>query len=271
MSLLRVTLGVAICLPVFLSITFYLLQERIVFQPAPISGQRLDWIRENFQHIEEINLMAPDGVNLHGWLAKDTGQIKSSLLIYFGGNGEEVSGTLVDTHGFKGWSLLTVNYRGYGLSEGVPSEEKLFKDAFFIYDSLAGREDIDALKVVAMGKSLGTGVAVYLATQRPLTGVILVSPYDSVAGIVKEKYPFVPVNYLLRHPFDSIKLVPSVNVPMLALVATEDKLVPPWRSQRLVDAWGGKSELKLVEGKNHATIHSHEVYWESIGEFLAGL
>lgn len=268
---LRVTLGVVVGYPVFLSLTFYLLQERILFLPAPISYERLNWLNENIEDIEEIRIKTPDGVRLHGWLVKDTRREWSSLLIYFGGNAEEVSGTVANMPRFHGWSLLAVNYRGFGFSEGRPSEETLFKDALFIYDYIEERADIDPPVVVAMGRSLGTGVAVHLARERSLNGVILVSPYDSVTDVAQELYRFIPVSLLLRHPFDSIKLAPSIDVPMLALVATEDELVRPWRSRRLVEAWGGEYNLQLIEGKGHVGIHSHEVYWKSIEEFLEGL
>lgn len=268
---LRVTLGVAVGYPVFLSLSFYLFQERIIFQPSPISDERLQWIRENFEDIEEIDLMTPDGVRIHGWLVKNTAHERASLLIYFGGNASEVSGTVVNTPRFRGWSLLAINYRGFGFSGGKPSEEALFKDALFIFDYIKERADIDPQMVVAMGRSLGTGVAVYLASERPLKGVILVSPYDSAIGVAKELYRFVPVSLLLRHPFDSVGLAPSLDLPMLALIATEDKPIQPWRSRRLVEAWGGEVNLQLVEGKGHEDIHTEEVYWKSIEEFLEGL
>jgi pimeloyl-ACP methyl ester carboxylesterase len=270
-SVLRISVAVMIGYSLFLSLTFYFFQERFIFLPAPISEDALNWTRKGVVRTEEINIKTPDNVNLHGWLVKNPSHDRSLLLIYFGGNAEEVSGILVDSPRFRGWSLLALNYRGYGLSEGSPTEENLLKDALSIYDYVAKREDIDTDKIAVMGRSLGTGVAVYLASERPLKGLILVSPFDSMRGVVKDVSRFIPASLLIKHPFDSIKLAPSINVPMLALVATRDKVIRPRRSMRLVEAWGGKHTLQLIEGKGHETLEFHDMYWKTIREFLEGL
>jgi pimeloyl-ACP methyl ester carboxylesterase len=270
-SVLRITLAVIIVYPLFLSLVFYFFQERFIFLPTPISRETLHWTREGFVETEEIDLKTPDNINLHGWLVKNPKPGRTPLLIYFGGNAEEVSGLLVDAARFRGWSLLAMNYRGYGLSEGRPSEAALFKDALFIYDYITEREDIDTKKVAVMGRSLGTGVAVYLASKRPVKGLILVSPFDSMADVVKDVSRFVPASFLLKHPFDSLTLAPLVKAPMLSLVATGDNVIRPRRSMRLFEVWGGEHTLKLIEGKGHETIEFHDMYWKTIRGFLEGL
>jgi pimeloyl-ACP methyl ester carboxylesterase len=270
-SVLRITLAVIIGYPLFLSLFFYFFQERFIFIPAPISTEALEWTREGFVKTEEIKIKTADNTNLHGWLVKDPKTEKSPLLIYFGGNAEEVSGILVESARFRGWSLLAVNYRGYGLSEGSPTQEDLVTDALVVYDYIVERDDIDIEKIAVMGRSLGTGVAVYLASERPLIGVILVSPFDSMTNVFKDLYRFLPASVIIKHPFDSVKLAPSVKTPMLALAGTLDRTVRPARSMLLVEAWGGEYELKLIEGKDHETIEFHDIYWRSIREFLEGL
>jgi hypothetical protein len=111
-------------------------------------------------------------------------------------------------------------------------------------------------------------VAIYLASQRPLQGVILVSPYDSIRSIAQESFPFVPVSLLLKHPFDSLTRAPFLKIPMLAVIAEEDKTVLPTHSQRLIEAWGGKTFLKVIPHTGHNNIHTGNGYWESISEFL---
>ena len=123
-----------------------------------------------------------------------------------------MSGQILDAPGLAPWSVAALNYRGYGRSEGAPSEAAISADALLVYDRLAGREDIDAERIVVFGRSLGSGVAVPLAARRPVHAVILVSPFDSLRRIAKKTYPFVPVPTLLRHPFDSLALAPRLSL-----------------------------------------------------------
>jgi pimeloyl-ACP methyl ester carboxylesterase len=92
---------------------------------------------------------------------------------------------------------------------------------------------------VVIGRSLGSGVAVHVAAERKPAGVVLVTPFDSLRAVAQGIYPFVPVSLLLRHPFDSLALAPSIAAPMLALVATQDRVIAPAHARRLFEAWRG--------------------------------
>jgi pimeloyl-ACP methyl ester carboxylesterase len=162
-----------------------------------------------------------------------------------------------------------VNYRGYGMSEGKPGEEAIFRDALAIYDAFAKRDDVDAKRVAVMGVSLGSGVATYLAAHRPVQAVILVTPYDSIARIAGEKFWFAPVTLILKHRFDSIALAPKVRQPALFMVAAEDEIISVANSRRLFDAWAGPKQWNLVKGEGHNTISFSADYWRAIGKFLA--
>lgn len=192
-------------------------------------------------------------------------------MIYFGGNGDELSNFIEDAKRLKGWSVALVNYRGYGLSQGRPGEDSLFGDAVVIYDYLTTRNDVNAGNVVAMGRSLVTGIAVYLASQRPLKGVILVSPYDSVASVARHRVPLAPVSLILKHPFDSVSRAPSITVPLLALAAVEDRTIYPLHSMQLVESWGGPNTLQMIPGADHNTILTSDKLWENVTAFLKQL
>src|SRR5262245_62679558 len=90
------------------------------------------------------------------------------------------------------WSLALVNYRGYGESDGNPSETTLFGDALAVFDALASRPEIDRARIVLVGRSLGSGVATYVASERPVAAVVLISPYDSMTAIARRHYPWLP-------------------------------------------------------------------------------
>lgn len=150
----------------------YLMQDRLIFfpQPAPPSPPRApDYV------ISEVKVITADGLSLRGWLAKPSSAAgRLPLAVYFGGNAEETSHMAASAGNFPGWSLLTVNYRGYGGNPGRPSERALFADALAVHDFAARRADVDPARIVAIGRSLGSGAAVYLSTsssQQPTPGL----------------------------------------------------------------------------------------------------
>ncbi|MDP2167792.1 MAG: alpha/beta fold hydrolase [Thermodesulfovibrionales bacterium] len=270
-SLLRPVLRISagVLLGMLLIYAFlYFSQDGMIFIPQTITKDELAGIKKQYPDAGEITVKTPDGITLHGWFlgAKEKGA--SPLLIYFGGNAEEASGFMTLTERFKGWSLLLMNYRGYGLSQGRPSEKALFEDAVLIYDLAAKRKDVDPEKIVAMGRSLGSGVAVYLASERPLKGVILVSPYDSIRSVARDIYPFAPVSLMLRHPFDSLSRAPSITAPMLAVAARDDKVIPLEHSVRLAEKWGGRHHLVIINGVDHNSIIFENAYHEAVDAFL---
>jgi pimeloyl-ACP methyl ester carboxylesterase len=209
-----------------------------------------------------------DGASVRGWFVKNSRDEKSKLIIYFGGNAEEVSWMIDEVGRFKGWSAALMNYRGYGLSDGKPGEKSLFSDALEIFDYFSDRKDIDSRRIVIIGRSIGTGVTVYLAHNRNVAGVILVSPYDSLSSVAQEIFPFLSVRLILKHKFDSISIAPDIKVPSLVLIASGDTIIPPRHSKKLADKWGGEVEIKEIKGADHNTISDKEEYWKNIDEFL---
>ena len=267
---IHIIVGVLIGIPLLLYPILYFFQEKLLFPLTGASTQVLQWARQTWPQ-SEMWLTTPDGVLLQGWYVKPNRVDKFPLLIYFGGNAEESTRFLIYRDYFSAWGILAMNYRGYGLSGGNPGEQQLFADAQFLYDHFANQPEVDSRHIVAMGRSLGSGVAVYLASQRKLAGVILVSPYDSITAIAQEFYPYVPVPWLLKHPFDSFSLAPQINIPALGLIAENDMLISPERSKTLLSAWKGPSRWVLIPNTNHIDIPEGKYYWESIQEFLAQL
>ena len=246
----------------------YLLQEQLIFLTPPLA----DGDRHAVQLLSgtaEVRIAAHDGTELHGWLRRTVeAPHPRGLVLYFGGNAEEVSGQMHDAPMLAPWSLAAVNYRGFGLSEGRPGEDVLTADALAIYDRLAKREDIDPDRIVVFGRSLGSGVAVQLAASRPVRAVVLVSPFDSLRSIARKQYPIFPVSLLLKHPFDSLTHATDIGAPLLVIAGERDGLIPPEYSRRLHDAWAGPKRWTLVPEADHNDIHTHPGYWPAIREFL---
>ena len=242
----------------------WLLQERMIFFPQQLVQ------RPARAGAEEVMITSADGTILRGWLVRGEGS-PAPLVIYFGGNAEEVSWLTGLADQFAGWSLLLVNYRGYGESEGRPGEKELTADALAVYDYAKRRKDVNPDRIVAVGRSLGSGVATYLAAERPLRGVILVSPYDSLVEVGRRHYPFLPISLMLRHRFDSIARAPRIDTPLLCLVAADDRVIPTPHSRALFAAWRGEKTWQEVANADHDSIAGEPEYWRSIAMFLKSL
>jgi len=260
-SFLKIVLGVALGVPLLI----WLFQERMIFFPRSLEHRPTH--RPN---VEEITIPVADGVRLRGWLVKGEGA-PAPLVIYFGGNAEEVSWLGEAAGNLAGWSVLLVNYRGYGESEGKPGERELLADAIAIHEYARQRPDVNSARIVAMGRSLGSGVAVYLAAERPLRGVILVSPYDSLGAVAKRHYPFLPISLMLRHRFDSLARAPQIDTPLLCVVAAEDRIIPVSHSRTLFEAWRGRKAWSEVPRADHDSIAGEPEYWSAIADFLKSL
>ena len=252
----------------------FFVQERLLFFPQPVSSSSPgaeDGPLPESHSLEEVTIPVGEGVTLHGWFLQASGGPQGPLVIYFGGNAEEVSWQIPVFSRLEDHHVLLVNYRGYGRSEGRPGEEALLNDSLTLYDWALSRPEVDPRGVVAMGRSLGTGVAVHLAAHRPLAGVILVSPYDSMVSVARTHYWFLPIDTLIRHRFHSDRLAPSVETPALFLTAENDRVVRQNLSWRLSTLWEGPVIWKSLANRDHNSLLAYEEDWTPIYEFLEEL
>lgn len=179
-------------------------------------------------------------------------------LLYFGGNAEDVAYSLPDlAAAFPAHALYLLHYRGYGGSSGTPSEAALFADALALFDRIRSQHG----KVVVVGRSLGSGVAVHLASLRPVERLILVTPYDSILDLAVGQFPLFPVRWLLRDKFESWKYAPQVTAPTLLLAAEHDEVIPRASTQAL---WArfrpGLARLEVIGGTGHNSISDSPEY-----------
>jgi uncharacterized protein len=241
----------------------WLAQERLIFFPQPIDSTAHLPARAS-----PLEVVAPDGTHLRGWVVKGSAT-PAPAVIYFGGNAEEVSWTLSDARWPREWAIVGLNYRGYGASEGKPGQAALEADATVIYDAIARRDDVDPRRIVVFGRSLGTAIATHVAAQRPVAAAILASPYDSMTALGKLHYPWLPISLLLRHPFDAAADAKNARMPMLAIVAESDSIIPPRRSRALYDAWAGPKTWLAVSGADHNDLGATAEFWQGVARFLA--
>ena len=244
----------------------FIAQSSFIFFPQNISGVQQSFL--NQFNSNEITI-EHNGVLLHGWFIQNEANPQNPLIIYYGGNAEEVSQNLHDLEKFGDYSILFMNYRGYGKSEGRPRQDALFSDALFIFDYITNIYNIAPSNIFLMGRSLGSAVAVHIGGHRLVKGMILVTPFDNLINVAKTHYPIFPIKLLLMHPFLSDEIAPKVTCPMLALIGAEDQIITNDLSMNLVKKWGGRSDHLIINNTGHNTISFASDYWQAIQSFLS--
>jgi len=204
------------------------------------------------------------GERIKVWAVRRPGR---KAFLYFGGNADDVAAHIdAFAAALPEHSLYLVNYRGYGGSSGRPSEAALFADALAVYDTVQ-RHHSD---IVVLGRSLGSGVGVYLAAERPVSKLVLVTPFDSLVNVARSHFRWLPVGWLLRERYDAASRAPAVAPPVLLVVAGEDEIIPRARSEALAAAFRpGQAEVRIIEDVGHNTLDRSPRYLEAVREFLA--
>jgi uncharacterized protein len=238
-------------------------QDRMIFPGWGFAMVQASGIEPGHERLE---LTTPDGARLVGGLRRATAPSRGLLLV-FGGNAEDADWRLRD---FDGWledvDIATFFYRGYGPSQGMPSEAAVVADAMLIHDRVLAM--LGPRRVVAAGFSLGSGVAAQLARRRRLAGVILVTPFDSIVAMAAARYPFVPVKLLLRHPFRSDVALAGLDLPVAVIAAEQDHVVPPRNTQHLIDELARPVFVAWIAGVDHVTIYDHAEYRKAFVQAL---
>jgi hypothetical protein len=271
-SLLVPLAGALALLAVGCSLVLDPIEQRFLYRPWSSDPAQLALVASRQNGIEEVRLKTPDGVTLHGWLkhpsAAPLGQ-RFPLVIVFGGVRRETSWMIGRVDKPQSWGWLFINYRGFGLSEGEPSEHVLLDDASLIYDYAAARPDVDASNIVVLGRSLGTYFTVALAKTRRIRGAILATPFDSFAALGEERYPWLPVGFLLNGRYDAAVIAPKVKIPALFVLAERDDVTPMAHGTALARAWGGPQRIVTLAGARHYGIERLDEFWNAVGDFLS--
>ncbi|QYF95997.1 lysophospholipase [Massilia sp. PAMC28688] len=183
-------------------------------------------------------------------------------VIYFGGNGEDVSGSVPDlAAAFPAHALYALHYRGYGGSSGKPSQDALFADALALFDKVHASHP----HVTVVGRSLGSGVAVHLASVRPAERLVLVTPYDSIAGIAAARFPYFPVRFLLRDRYESFRYAPQIKVPTTIITAERDEVIPRASTSLLRTRFApGIAHEVVIAARGHNTLQEDPLYTQAL-------
>jgi fermentation-respiration switch protein FrsA (DUF1100 family) len=209
--------------------------------------------------VAERMIETPDGHRVVAWYGK--AKPGKPTLLYFHGNGGSLADRAPRIARFmaEGWGIYLMSYRGYGGSTGSPSEAANVADARLAYHALVG-EGVPPASIVAYGESLGSGIAVRIAAEQPVAGVILDAPYTSIVDLAARAYPYLPVRLLLVDRYETARYIAAVKAPILILHGARDSVIPvemgrqlarlaPEPKRLVVFPNGGHSDL-YIDGNN---------------------
>ncbi len=191
---------------------------------------------------------------------------KPNALLYFGGNAESVEHNApAFIQHFPNHTLYLMQYRGYGSSTGKPTEANLYADALAVFDQIQPRHE----RISVIGRSLGSGIATFLAAQKPVQSVVLITPFDSIEAVAKKLFPFFPVSLLLQDKYNSSENAKRIQAPTLLLVAENDQTVNAVHSENLAKAFmPSVATTTVIPASGHNSITYHPQYYSSIQSFI---
>ena len=219
---------------------------------------------------ESITFQTKDGEVLHGWWIPSS--VERGTLLFLHGNAGNISGRIDIVKPFLqlGLSVLLFDYRGYGQSTGTPSEEGLYQDAEAAWNYLTRTQGRDPGRVVLLGRSLGGGVATWLAGRAQPAALILESTFTSVIAMARKKFPLFPVGLMAKSRYDNLRRVAHLEVPLLVIHSPTDEVVPFAHGRRLYEAAAFPKSFMEIKGAHHNGFSvTGTAYREGIGGFLA--
>ncbi len=266
LRMLQSVLFIVITAWLALVILIYFFQARLVFYPYRDLGQTPADIKLDY---EELSLQGPDAVAIHGWWLP----VKNAraTLLFLHGNAGNISHRLDSLKIFHdlGLSTLIIDYRGYGKSQGKPSEQGTYLDAMTAWRYLTEDRNIRPDQIIIFGRSLGGAVATWLAANSAAGGLILESTFTSIADVGRQYYPYLPVNTLARIHYPSIDRIDKINSPLLAIHSREDEIIPFRLGKALYDkAAEPKYFLEIEGGHNGGFLHSGRRYSAGLSAFI---
>ena len=244
-------------------IFLYFAQERFIFLDDQLEQ---DYIFQFDSEFEELNLSNGEArLNALHFKADSA----KGMIIYFHGNQGNLTrwGEVVQPFVSMGFDVLIMDYRGYGKSTGKRTEEALLDDAELFYSYASTRYPED--QIILFGRSLGTGVASFLAGRHSPKQLILETPYYSMASVGQSLYPIYPVSWALRFNLKSHEYLQTATCPIAIFHGTDDRVVPYKQAKKLFNSLPkGGNELITIEDGRHKNLSEYPVYWERLSKLL---
>lgn len=250
---MKILLLILLFIYILICLALYIFQRKLLYHPPS----------NVFVFDEKQIVYEKDNIKLHGWIINEGNE---NALIYYGGNAESIE---LNIKFFKEvlpkYTVYLINYRGYGKSQGEISEKALFDDALYIYDEIKQNHK----NISLMGRSLGSGVASYVASKKQVKKLVLVTPYDSIENVAKNIYKLFPVGLLLKDKFESWKYAKDIKAETLIIYSSNDMVVSPLNTKNLINSFD-KNNLETIEinDANHNNIEVFNEYLNGVRNFL---
>ena len=244
----------------------YFNQTGMIYYPYP--GIETTPAQHGMEH-EDVYLTTTDGTRIHGWWIPR--QNAHGTILFFHGNAGNISHRMESLKVFHDLqqNVFIIDYHGFGQSDGSPSENATYEDAQAAWQYLIGERNIQASSVVIFGRSLGGGVAAWLAAQHTPAGLILESTFTDLPALGAYHYPLLPVRLLSRFKYNNLKQLSVINVPILIAHSPDDRIVPYEQGQRLfAAATEPKTFLELKGDHNNGFMFAGKDYTIGLQSFL---
>lgn len=248
--MLWIILTIAVCGYASVCLFFFVFQRSFIYMPTPATPA----------HDTAAVLEVPNAR-----LRLSTRDFDGpKALIYFGGNAEDVAFTVPELAAvFPDRAIYALHYRGYGGSSGQPAEAAMRNDARTLFRMVHGLHP----DVMAVGRSLGSSLAIQLAAEGGISRLVLIAPFESILAIASRVAPFLPMRLLLRDPWHSWRYAPRVTCPTLILAASRDEIVPMSDTRKLFEAFQpGVAALRVIDGTDHNSVSGPEEFWVALAE-----
>ncbi len=274
--MLILSMGVLLIITYITACLFlYARQHKYLFYPSPniektpavynVPFEEV-WIRVSSRGIERI----------YAWWMENSRHSNPKVLLYLHGNAANVGANVYAASGYykAGFSVLLIDYRGFGRSEGsYPTENRVYEDAQTAWNYLVTERKVAANNIYIYGHSLGGAVAIELATKHPeAAGLIVESTFTSIRDVIvaRKLFRFFPVKLILKQNFDSISKIPLIKIPILLIHGAEDSTVPAFMSRQLYNAAPKPKEIIIVPGANHNNVgeFAPSIYLKAVQAFI---
>lgn len=269
MGVVRAVVVVGLVLAVALG-ALWVFQRRLIYFPS----SAVPPIGSVMPAGEDVVLVTDDGLDLDAWFVPAATPWGITVLVLNGNAGNRSDRTQLATAlTARGFNVLIVDYRGFGANPGNPTETGLASDARAAVAYLEGRDGIDTDRFVYFGESLGAAVAIGLAAERPPAALVLRSPFTSLADVASVHYPVLPMSWLLWDRYENLERIPDIDVPVMVIAGSDDRVVPFAQSIRLFDAAVGTKDMFIVEGAGHndAALTSGDDMMDAVAAFVTGV
>ncbi len=248
----------------------YFFQARLVYFPTKQMYTTPEDLRFNGMPCEDVALVAQDGTKLHAWYVQNPNA--RGVVLFCHGNAGNLSGrkaSIKILHDL-GLSVLIFDYRGFGKSEGSPSEAGTYQDARAAWDYLVQTRKVPADRIIILGRSLGGAVAARLASEHEPKALILESTFTSIPDFAAKRFWFLPVRWLCRFSYDTHAILPNIKSSVLVVHSGDDEIIPFVHGQKLFEAAGPPKTFLKIHGTHNGGLHeSMAIYVEGLRSFLA--